>query len=83
MTRFLKLNVFFMYFLNFNANEKLKSVYKLSQDFHKDKFDSVIPVYHYNDFREFASYSSDLEDVVKRSTLAIQLRGAALRACRG
>ncbi len=61
----------------FNSNEKLKNVYKLSLESHKDKFDSVIPVYHYNDFREFASYSSDLEDVVKRSTLAIQLRGAA------
>ncbi len=61
----------------FNSNEKLKNVYKLSLESHKDKFDSVIPVYHYSDYKEFASYSSDLEDVVKRSTLAIQLRGAA------
>jgi len=61
----------------FNSNEKLKNVYKLSLENHKDKFDSVIPVFHYNDYREFASYSSDLEDVVKRSTQAIQLRGAA------
>ena len=61
----------------FNSSEKLKNVYKLSLENHKDKFDSVIPVYHYNDFKEFASYSSDLEDVVKRSTQAIQLRGAS------
>lgn len=61
----------------FNSNEKLKNVYKLSLESHKDKFDSVIPVYHYSDYKEFASYSSDLEDVVKRSTQAIQLRGAS------
>lgn len=61
----------------FNSNEKLKNVYKLSLENHKDKFDSVIPVLHYNDSREFASYTADLDDVVKRSTLAIQLRGAS------
>jgi tetratricopeptide (TPR) repeat protein len=61
----------------FNSNEKLKNVYKLSLENHKDKFDSVIPVLHYSDSREFASYTADLDDVVKRSTLAIQLRGAS------
>lgn len=61
----------------FNSSEKLKNVYKLSLESHKDKFDSVIPVYHYSDSRDFASYTSDLDDVVKRSTLAIQLRGAS------
>ncbi len=61
----------------FNSSEKLKNVYKLSLENHKDKFDSVIPVYHYNNPQEFASYTSDLEDVVKRSTQAIQLRGAS------
>lgn len=61
----------------FNSNEKLKNVYKLSLENHKDKFDSVIPVFHYSDHAEFASYNSDLEDVIKRSTLAIQLRGAS------
>lgn len=57
----------------FNSSEKLKNVYKLSLESHKDKFDSVLPVFHYTDPKEFASYSSDLDDVVKRSTLAIQL----------
>lgn len=57
----------------FNADEKLKGVYKLSEQYHKEKFDSVLQVYHYNDPKEFASYSSDLDDVVKRSTMAIQL----------
>ncbi len=57
----------------FNSSEKLKNVYKLSLESHKDKFDSVLPVFHYTDPKEFASYTSDLDDVVKRSTLAIQL----------
>lgn len=61
----------------FNSNEKIKNVYKLSLENHKDKFDSVIPVYHYSDPTEFASYSSDLDDAIKRSTQAIQLRGAS------
>lgn len=61
----------------FNSNEKIKNVYKLSLENHKDKFDSVIPVYYYSDPTEFASYSGDLEDAIKRSTLAIQLRGAS------
>ena len=61
----------------FNSSEKLKNVYKLSEQYHKDKFDSVIPVFHYNDSKEFASYGSDLDDVVKRSTQAIQLRTAS------
>ncbi len=50
----------------------MKSVYKLSQDYHKDKFDSVLPVYYYSDAKEFASYSGDLDNVVKHATLSIQ-----------
>ena len=61
----------------FNSSEKMKGVYKLSLENHKDKFDSVIPVFHYSDPKEFASYSGDLEDAIKRSTQAIQLRGAS------
>ncbi len=61
----------------FNASEKLKAVYKTSLEYHKDKFDSVIPVYYYSDPKEFASNASDLDDVVKRSTLAIQLHPIA------
>jgi hypothetical protein len=57
----------------FNANEKLKGVLQSVESSHKDKFDSVIAVYYYNDPSEFASYNSDLEDVVKRSTQSIQL----------
>ncbi|HWB62850.1 MAG TPA: hypothetical protein VG603_05010, partial [Chitinophagales bacterium] len=57
----------------FNTHEKLKDVFKLSETSHKDKFDSVLPVYYYNDPKEFASYTGDLDDVVKHSTLAIQL----------
>jgi len=57
----------------FNVNEKLQGVMELSEQSHKDKFDSVIPVYYYTNSKEFASYSSDLDDIIKRSTAAIQL----------
>jgi tetratricopeptide (TPR) repeat protein len=57
----------------FNCNEKLKGVFKLAETYHKDKYDSVIPVFNYTEPKEFASYSSDLDDVIKRSTLAIQI----------
>ncbi len=40
---------------------------------HKDKFDSVIPVYFYSDPKEFASQSSALDEVIKHSTTAIQI----------
>lgn len=61
----------------FNSNEKLKTTLKNAEVAHKEKFDSVLSVYYYNDSKEFAAYASDLEDVVKRSTQAVQLRGAA------
>ena len=61
----------------FNCNEKLKGVYKLAEQYHKDKFDSVIPVLYYNEKKEFASYSSDLDDVIKRATTGIQLHPTA------
>ncbi|MCW5908208.1 MAG: hypothetical protein KIS94_10135 [Chitinophagales bacterium] len=61
----------------FNANEKLKGALQSVQTNHKDKFDSVIAVYYYSDPTEFASYNSDLEDVIKRSTQAIQLHNIA------
>ncbi len=61
----------------FNSNEKLKTTLRNAEIAHKEKFDSVLSVYYYNDAKEFASYSGDLDDVIKRSTLAVQLRGAA------
>ncbi|MDB5284639.1 MAG: Tetratricopeptide domain protein [Bacteroidota bacterium] len=61
----------------FNSSEKLKNVFKLAESYHKDKFDSVLPVYYYTDQKEFASYASDLDDVIKRSTLAVQLHTTA------
>lgn len=57
----------------FNSNEKLKGALLAVESTHKDRFDSVISVYAHNDPTEFASYSSDLDDVVKRSTMGIQL----------
>jgi tetratricopeptide (TPR) repeat protein len=56
----------------FNSSEKLKGVLQTAEQTHKDKFDSVIAVYAHNDPQEFTSYGSDLDDVVKRSTQAIQ-----------
>lgn len=61
----------------FNANEKYKSTIKTVEANHKDKFDSVIAVYGHNDVAETAPYSSDLEDVIKRSTQSIQLHNVA------
>jgi tetratricopeptide (TPR) repeat protein len=61
----------------FNANEKLKYTLKTAETNHRDKYDSVLTVYAHSDPKEFASYSGDLEDVVKRSTQAIQLHGIA------
>ena len=57
----------------FNTHEKVQSIFTLSETGHKDKFDSVIPVFYYSSPKEFASNSSDLDDVIKRSTTAIQL----------
>ena len=57
----------------FNTHDKVKSIFTLSENSHKDKFDSVIPVFYYSSPKEFASNSSDLDDVIKRSTMAIQL----------
>lgn len=62
-----------LYNAHFNSNEKLKGAVQAVEFSHKDRFDSVIAVYAHNDPTEFASYSSDLDDVVKRSTQAIQL----------
>jgi tetratricopeptide (TPR) repeat protein len=61
----------------FNTNEKVQSILTLAETSHKDKFDSVIPVYYYSSPKEFASNSSDLDDVIKRSTAAIQLHPTA------
>ncbi len=57
----------------FNTHEKIQSILSVSEDTHKDKFDSVIPVYYYSSPKEFAASASDLDDVIKRSTMAIQL----------
>lgn len=61
----------------FNCNDKMNSTMALALQYHKDKFDSVLPVYFYTDPKEFASYSSDLDDIIKRTTVAIQLHNIA------
>lgn len=61
----------------FNSNEKLTSTIRTAEAQHRDKFDSVIPVYAHSDSKEFASYSGDLDDVIKRSTMGIQLHNVS------
>jgi len=61
----------------FNTNDKVTSILAIAETTHKDKFDSVIPVYYYSSPKEFASNSSDLDDVIKRSTAAIQIHPTA------
>lgn len=57
----------------FNTNEKLNNTLKTVEAGHKDKFDSVIAVYFYNDPKDFAASTADLDDIIKRTTMAIQL----------
>ncbi len=57
----------------FNANEKLKATFKTLNENHKDNYKEILPVYAFSDPKEAASFSGDCEDVVKRSTTAIQL----------
>ncbi len=61
----------------FNSNEKLVNTLRTGEAQHRDKFDSVIPVYAHSDSKEFASYASDLDDVIKRSTMGIQLHNVS------
>lgn len=61
----------------FNANEKLKNTLKVAEDAHKDRFDTVIPVFFYTDPKEFGAYTADLDDAIKRSTQSIQLHPTA------
>ncbi len=57
----------------FNTNEKLTNTLKTVEASHKDKFDSVISVYFYSDPKDFAASVADLDDVIKRTTMAIQI----------
>jgi len=61
----------------FNANEKLKNTLKVAEAAHKDKFDTVIPVFYYADPKNFGAYAADLDDAIKRSTQSIQLHPTA------
>lgn len=61
----------------FNANEKLKNTLKVAEAAHKDRFDTVIPVFFYTDSKEFGAYTADLDDAIKRSTQSIQLHPTA------
>jgi hypothetical protein len=57
----------------YNASEKMKAAFKTLDAGHKDNFKEVIPVFTYSDSKESATYASDADDIIKRSTLAIQL----------
>lgn len=57
----------------FNVNEKLKATLITAEAARKDNYNEVIAVYPYNNPKDFASYTSDLDDCVKRATLSVQL----------
>ncbi|MBX2903858.1 MAG: hypothetical protein KF872_09905 [Chitinophagales bacterium] len=55
-----------------NAIEKWKATIKNIDANHKDDYREVIPVFSYTNAKETAAFSSDCDDIVKRSTGAIQ-----------
>lgn len=61
----------------FNVNEKLKATLITAEAARKDNFNEVLPVYSYNNPKDFASYTGDLDDCIKRSTQSIQLHKPA------
>lgn len=56
-----------------NAIEKWKATIKNIDNNHKDDYREVIPVFSYTNAKETSTYGSDYDDIVKRSTGAIQL----------
>jgi len=61
----------------FNAKEKEKAVLQTVEKTHKDNYDEVISVFYYTNPKEFASSSSDLEDIEKRCTRSLQIHTVA------
>lgn len=61
------------YNAHFNVKEKLKATLKSVQEAHKDNMDKVLPVYDFTNPTETSSYGSDLDDIIARSTQAVQL----------
>lgn len=56
-----------------NAYEKWKATIKNIDNNHKDDFREVIPVFSYTNVKETSAFGNDCDDIVKRSTGAIQL----------
>lgn len=57
----------------YNASEKWKATIKNIETNHKDDYREVIPVFPYTNAKETSAFGSDADDIVKRSTGAIQL----------
>jgi tetratricopeptide (TPR) repeat protein len=55
-----------------NAIEKWKATIKNIESNHKDDYREVIPVFPYTNAKETSAFASDCDDIVKRSTAAIQ-----------
>ncbi|MCS6820192.1 MAG: tetratricopeptide repeat protein [Chitinophagales bacterium] len=55
-----------------NAYEKWKATIKNIENNHKDDFKEVISVFSYTDPKETSAFSSDCDDIIKRSSTAIQ-----------
>ncbi|MFN8278580.1 MAG: tetratricopeptide repeat protein [Chitinophagales bacterium] len=57
----------------FNAKEKLKGVFVAVDKTHKDNYKEVIALHTYADPKETGSFSSELDEVEKKSTTSVQI----------
>ena len=57
----------------FNANEKMKGVYVALDKAHKDNYKEILPLFTYSNPKEAATATADLDDIIKRMTLSVQI----------
>jgi len=57
----------------FNANEKMKGVYVAMDKAHKDNYKEILPLFTYSNPKEASAVTGDLDDIIKRMTLSVQI----------
>lgn len=57
----------------FNANEKFKAVLANIKTAHKDNYDEIIALEYFSNPQESAAAKSELDEIIKKNTTAIQL----------
>jgi tetratricopeptide (TPR) repeat protein len=57
----------------FNANEKMKGVYAAIDKSHKDNYKEILPLFTYSNPKEATSATADLDEIIKRLTLSVQI----------